>query len=507
MAARKRLSGLAPDALLKRPIHGCGRGTRMVRHSDLPLLPLMTAGLAPALVRWLRLVGLPVTELSRMPLSAEGPGRFVLFDSRVGTSIARMKAGRRLGLYPLDLAEIEAAIPGGLAKLTDHESGIVRALDERELLRRFIDELKLRLESAGGVWARLADYPHPYRAALSVAVDQPDLLRWLPAPLPITCFVDTRLRDEDLKGLLLVPSVEIAWRVTAADVEATPRKTTTHWQTRRERFARAGWPVAGLKLVEPVAGLPRSGDLGRMGFAYTARTGPWDLATIRSAADAGPEPLALSVERVTGENGQIGCDRSSWIALGADASRWQRLDTAHVLHPAPVASGPVGPVRHLADRLRSPEYQEQIRRRLRAGEPVLLDLPGSDVDEDALVALRAAGQAAPLVWSCALATFARWQKLRMQTRISVWRRDFGYEVHAESPLSGDATVGVELWRGHHMANLPLTREILDIPDQGLLFQTPETSPAGWRSAPTHLSRRPFDDADRRIAHLGGFASV
>jgi len=453
----------------------------MVRHSDLPLLPLMTAGLSPALVRWLRLVGLPVTELSRMPLSAEGPGRFVLFDSRVGTSIARMKAGRRLGMYPLDLAEIEAAIPGGLARLTDHESGVVRALDERELLHRFIDELKLRLESAGGVWARVADYPHPYRAVLSVAVDQPDLLRWLPAPLPITCFVDTRMRDEDLKGLLLVPSVEIAWRVTAADVEATPRKTTTHWQTRRERFTRTGWPVAGLKLVEPVTGLPRGGDLGRMGFVYTARTGPWDLATIRSMADAGLEPLALAVERVTGEVGHIGCDRSSWVALGVDASRWQRLDTAHVLHPAPVASGSVAQVQHLANRLRSPEFQSQILRRLRSGEPVLLDLPGSDVDEDTLIALRAAGQAAPLVWSCALGTFARWQKLRMQTRISVWRRDFGYEVHAESPLSGETMVGVELWRGHHMANLPLNREILDIPDQGLLFQTPETSPAGWWS--------------------------
>ncbi len=463
----------------------------------------MMAGLPPALVRWLRLIGLPVAELSRMPLSAEGAGQFVLFDSRVGSSVSRMKIGRRMGMYPLDLAEIEPAIPGGLGSMIGPGSSLIRALDEREAVRLFLQELKLRLESAGGVWVRLADFPHPFRAALSVAIDQPDLLRWLPAPLPVTCFIDGRMREEDLKGLLLVPSIEIGWRVTAADVEVTPRKTTTHWQTRRERFERAGWPVTGFKLTEPVVGLPRASDLGRMGFAYIARTGSWDLGAVRLLGETGPEPVALAVERVDGTIGQMGCDRSSWIALGADASRWQRLDTAHVLNPAPVRSNQPVAGGLLSDRLRSGPFLEGLRQRLRSGEPVLLDLPGSETDEGALLTLSGMAQSAPLVWCCGLTSFARWQKLRQQTRLSVWRRDFGYEVHVESAWPMETIVGIELWRGHHMANLPLTTSILEVPDQGLLFQTPESSASGWwtrQAAPAPREHRGGDEL--RIASLG-----
>jgi len=473
----------------------------MVRHTHLPLLPLMMAGLPPALVRWLRLIGLPVAELSRMPLAAEGIGHFVLFDSRVGSSVSRMKAGQRLGMYPLDLAELEPSIPGGLGSMLGPGSSLIQAIDEREAVRRFADELKLRLESAGGVWVRLADYPHPCRAALSVAIDQPDLLRWLPAPLPLTCFLDSRLRDEELKGLLLVPSIEIGWRVTSADMEATPRKTLTHWQTRRERFERSGWPVAGLKLADPAVTLPRGSDLGRMGFGYVARTGEWDLSAVRQLRESGSDPISLAVERVDGVIGQVGCDRSSWIALGADASRWKRLDTAHVLSPVPVRKMSDSPSPFLGDRLRSGPFLEGLGIRLRRGEPVLLDLPGSEVDETALLALSGVAQSVPLVWCCGLSDFARWQKLRLQTRISVWRRDYGYEIHADSALPSETTVGVELWRGHHMANLPLSGSILEVPDQGLLFQTPVTSSNGWWSGPATPPSLPGGDG-LRIASLG-----
>jgi hypothetical protein len=447
----------------------------MVRASELPLLPLMMAGLPPAISRILRQVGLPCADLSRLALSAEGTGRFVLFDSRSSESLQRVRAVRSQGLKPIDFAEIDRAVAGGLGLLSGKESGVVRAYDEQDLIAIFLRELKLRLEAAGGLWLRLADFPFPFRAGLAVAIDQPEPSRWLPAAIPTTCFVAPKLRDDDLKGLLLAPSVELAWKVGPGDFELTPRKTITHWRTRLDRFARSGWPVSGLRLSEPLPGLPRAAELLRMGFAYTSTVATHGPGAGLSVGLVGTELPNFPLERI--ESTQSRSTPASWITLGSEAGRAENLDASHVLSPlTPVSTRPQSPV---AQNL-FPEVR--LLADLRAGQLSLVELSGTEADEGSLVRLRQIAQQIPLVWTCTLSQLARWLKRRSQARLLVWRRDGGYEVQLEGPVGGEGHLGIELWRGAHQAHLPLVTTVLPISDDGLLFQTPESSPGGWLAA-------------------------
>ena len=444
----------------------------MVRTPELPLLPLMTAGLPPAVSRILRQVGLPCADLSRLALSAEGTGRFVLYDSRSSDSLQRVRAVRRQGLKPIDFAEIDRSVSGGLGLLTGNESGVVRAYDEQELISIFLRELKLRLEAAGGLWLRLADFPFPYRAGLAVAIDQPEPSRWLPAAIPTTCFVSPKLRDEDLKGLLLAPSVELAWKVGPGDLEPTPRKTITHWRTRLDRFSRSGWAVSGLRLSEPLAGLPRAAELLRMGFAYTSLAATPGLGTSLHAGLVASELPTFPLERIESTPGRS--EPGSWITLGAEAARAGTLDASHVLSPlTPTAKRPTPAV------VPSVFPEARLLTDLRAGRLALVELAGAEADEGSLVRLRQFAQQIPLVWTCTLSQLARWMKRRSQARLVVWRRDGGYEVQLDGAIGGDGHLGLELWRGAHQAHLPLVTSVLPIADEGLLFQTPESSPGGW----------------------------
>ena len=109
----------------------------------------------------------------------------------------------------------------------------------------------------------------------------------------------------------------------------------------------------------------------------------------------------------------------------------------------------------------------------------LIELAGAEADEGSLVRLRQFAQQIPLVWTCTLSQLARWMKRRSQARLVVWRRDGGYEVQLDGAVGGDGHLGLELWRGAHQAHLPLVTSVLPIADEGLLFQTPESSPGGW----------------------------
>src|SRR5262249_9604214 len=72
----------------------------------------------------------------------------------------------------------------------------------------------------------------------------------------------------------------------------------------------------------------------------------------------------------------------------------------------------------------------------------------------------------------------QWWALRQQLRLQVWRTDTGYEIHATGE-SGRFTCGVEIWRGHHLATLPLRNSSLFVPDDGLLYlQSAKRNPAG-----------------------------
>jgi peptidoglycan/xylan/chitin deacetylase (PgdA/CDA1 family) len=111
-------------------------------------------------------------------------GRFVLFDSRV---VALGEVCRYLTAHQVAI-DIDALRDRGpvdpFAALMDDRGGLASwALDsvtvsekvarfpKAWIRRRLIDRLRRAIQRAGGVWARLAPFPYPYRSAFGLRID------------------------------------------------------------------------------------------------------------------------------------------------------------------------------------------------------------------------------------------------------------------------------------------------------------------------------------------------
>lgn len=91
-----------------------------------------------------------------------------------------------------------------------------------------------------------------------------------------------------------------------------------------------------------------------------------------------------------------------------------------------------------------------------------------------------------LMWQTTFGEFARWWTIRRQAELQVWRTDAGYEIHA----SGDNPsfpLSIEIWRGTHLATLPVQQPVLNLRDDGLVFlQSQNKSPAGLAVPGEHI---------------------
>ncbi|HEX6987556.1 MAG TPA: hypothetical protein VF170_19410, partial [Planctomycetaceae bacterium] len=83
----------------------------------------------------------------------------VLFDSRNASARIDAEAAEALGYETIDAARL---LTGRTAD-DDPDLTIVPAVDPR---RRFFDALRPAVEGTGGLWVRVADFPHPYRWAV-----------------------------------------------------------------------------------------------------------------------------------------------------------------------------------------------------------------------------------------------------------------------------------------------------------------------------------------------------
>src|SRR5262249_50330819 len=81
--------------------------------------------------------------------------------------------------------------------------------------------------------------------------------------------------------------------------------------------------------------------------------------------------------------------------------------------------------------------------------------------------LRLAGDAGrcSLMWQTTFGEFSRWWGQRRQLRLQVWRRATGYEIHATGEF-GSYPWAIEVWRGNHLATLPMRQAELVVPDDG-----------------------------------------
>lgn len=144
-------------------------------------LPMLLSGLPMLAVNWLRIAGVPTVPFQSKPLFRQGEtavGQILVFDARDATARLDARIARESGAEIINVADllprdiIQPAAPG--IKRQESEGYSLQSL--RSV---FFDELKQRVESAGGFWLRLADYPFPYQSVVCCAADAEDELQRL----------------------------------------------------------------------------------------------------------------------------------------------------------------------------------------------------------------------------------------------------------------------------------------------------------------------------------------
>lgn len=449
---------------------------------DLPLLPLMQVGLPRLLTETLREVGVPTAPLPRVPLMANGCGQFVLFDSRNATSVSRVQKASQLGLQPIDLAAV-------LTCLSDAEHA--SPVGPQTVLAKCVEFVKHEIESRGGIWLRVADFPFPYHSALCIGIGYPAGIEASqvvpnlpPKMLPrLSHFVSTRSRPDQLTHWHGLPGADLGWLVEPDDVESSRRKTLTHWTTRIERFREAGVSVRGLIQSSPGLHLPAARDLAPLGFGYCGqpnRFPPCQSAGLTRDADSDWILLATMTasEAVTAALRDFAVESPRRTTRVADV----RLDSAHV--PAPQTGEQLA---YLSDPSRSESLHEWVRAHYLAGVPLfLVATAGAPSLGTALRQLQTAATRCPLMWQPTVGEFVRWWRLRKQLTLQVWRREGTYEIQAQGDVVDSVPWAIEIWKGNHVATLPLKQAEIRVAEEGLVFTRAETkSCSGISLAPNH----------------------
>ncbi len=152
--------------------------------STLPALPLLLYETPPGLELALLQEGVPFRRVKHAnPLAFSG-GRFVLFDSRcvgpaalsallrsehVVIDVDRFRQGEAIDPFSA-LVDTRAS----LARWEIEGTGLcerIARFDKAEIRRRLIERVRAVVSAAGGLWARLAAFPHPYHSAFNFRAD------------------------------------------------------------------------------------------------------------------------------------------------------------------------------------------------------------------------------------------------------------------------------------------------------------------------------------------------
>jgi peptidoglycan/xylan/chitin deacetylase (PgdA/CDA1 family) len=470
-------------------------------------LPLVLWETPPALEMILAQEGVPFHKVRDPHPLALAAGRFVLFDGRRVPS-ARVRSILTTEHVALDIDVIrreEGADP--FLALLDTRAAQVRwdidglALSERvarfpkaEIRRRLVGRIREAVTRAGGVWARLAAFPFPYRSAFNLRADldehaPADYARFARARRPLydctTHFISTNAYHPESPVLLDLLGLDTQshghYHVVYRD-EAENRRNLERAQA---QLAQAG--------ITPV------------GFA--APEGRWN-----DGLDRVLESLGYSYS----SDFQLGYDDLPFFPWRD--GRFSRVLQVPV-HPiceglffnAGVTDGQVI-ARHLVS---------VMRKKIAAGEPAFVyGHPERRLGKHPAVikALADEVNSHALLWRVTLTEFARWWRWRLERRWSLLPRgEARFEIQLDD-WDDEYPLGLEILRGSHSAFIPITaartplrladlayerrRSRADLP-QPSAIRRPHSLKAAVRTALDWETVTPLDDlpADSMTARL------
>jgi hypothetical protein len=232
---------------------------------------------------------------------------------------------------------------------------------------------------------------------------------------------------------------------------------TAEWKQKLRQFRAAGYAVRGLGVSPSAAKYPLTADLWSLGFRY-----------------------CLTVGRKSSCRAQVntsGVWRPEWLRFEALSATMEERHT-----PAPIAAQVVSDSGTLLSVVPPQEHEAQIGQRLRrqyqAGLPILLRETAEQWEATAAWVRRACSdRRLPLLWQATFAEFARWRRSRKTAAVRVWRIGSSYEIEAAGELA-KFPAAVELWRGDHVATLPLAQARISLREDGIVFSQSPRNAAG-----------------------------
>jgi len=427
--------------------------------APLPPLPLLLWEAPPGLELILAQEGVPYVRVRDPHPLAFRAGRFVCYDGRK-VSPAKVRGMLTPGHVAVDadaLRRAEGSDP--FADLVDNRAGRmawrldgvevterVARRDKAAIRRRVVARLRAAIERAGGLWARLAAYPFPYRSAFNFRadLDEPhpeDYARFAAARRPIddctTHFLSTHAygRDERVLGDLRGRDVQSHGHFHV--IYRSPEANRRNVERAHALLAAAGFVAEGFAAPEGRwnPGLDRA--LEGMGYLYSSdfHLGFDDLPFYPWVGDRFSNVLQVPIHPI--------CEG---------------------LFPGTVAGDGRAAGEHLI---------RAVRAKVAAGEPAFVyghperrlgRFPGI------VRALAREVEGEGFLWRATLTDFARWWRWRAARQWSVVPKGPGrFEVQFDE-WDARYPLALEVHRGEHVACLPVTGPCLPLSLDGLAYE-------------------------------------
>jgi hypothetical protein len=425
-----------------------------------PLLPLILDDVPLGLRRALGQEGIPFRD--RRPGTPEG--RFVLFDSRIDTRWALAPGQTAIDVDALrvgwDEDPLEMLTDRRTARMHWDADGLplveeVARVDKRAVRRSVLDRLRAKIEAAGGVWLRISAFPFPHRAAFNFRIDY------------------DRYHPRDFRAVIRA----IAGREHA----------TSHFVN----------GAAYQAFPEALAWM-RSLDVGSHGYwHHTYRTAEENYRNVQRGIEtllaADLEPAGFVAPHGRFNDGllqaleQLGVTHSSEFGLAYDELPF--FPSAGPLLQIPVhpvclglfldaaKAGGAGDADAAVGR--AIEYFQGVARaKYRLGEPIFFyGHPTGRVGRYPQLLDRVFQTVSGFgaVWETTLSEFARWWRARARIRLSVLRHKTGFAVRVDQQPA-DYRVGIDYWRGPHVASMPLDRRVVKFSPSALAYENRAAGP-------------------------------
>jgi len=431
-------------------------------NSPLPPLPMMLWETPPGLELALAQEGVPFSKVREAHPLAFQAGRFVLFDGRKVTpgQVRANLSGDHLAIDVDPFRQFERVDPfralvdteGSPASWSIEGFHVVERVarhPKARIRRKLVDRVRTAVTRAGGLWARLAPYPFPYRSAFNLRLDldecEPeDYARFAQARRPLdacsTHFVSTGAYGGCSRVL--------------EDLRGVDTQSHGHYHfVYRDREANA-------------RNLKRAHDLlVESGFKPEGFAGPhgrWN-----EGIDTVLEDLGYSYS----SDFQLGHDDLPFFPWRGD-----RFSKVLQIPIHPLCEGVFfeagGDARAVAD-----HFARVVRAKVEAGEPAFVyGHPERRLGRhpEIIRDLAVAVEHESLLWRTTLTEFARWWRWRADRRWSVVAREPGqFEIQFEEWDPG-YPLAMEIVRGQHVAVIPLVGPRMPFSLSSLVYERRET---------------------------------